>query len=96
LAICKGIAGRYIVLADNPEFSHKALRKHKELLKHETSLLVPVCTGKVSLRAFLFEQRALEVATPHCSCGHAAETPQHLVLDCTELFEARRQLQRQL
>jgi hypothetical protein len=33
---------------------------------------------------------------PGCRCGQAAEIAQHLALDCTELVEARRQLQRQL
>ena len=87
---------RHAVPADNPEFSPKALRKHKDLLKHESSLLVQIRTGKVGLRAFLFERHVPEVVTPRCRCGNAAETPQHLVLDCSELAEARIQLQQKL
>jgi hypothetical protein len=87
---------RHVVPADNPEFSQKVLCKHKKLLKHESSLLVQIRTGKVGLRAFLFARKVPEVATPHCRCGDAPETPQHLVLDCVELTEARRQLQQRL
>jgi hypothetical protein len=51
---------RGAVPADNPEFSPRPPRKHKKLLKHESSLLVRICTGKVGPQAFLFQ--TLEIA----------------------------------
>lgn len=39
--------------ADNPVFGPKALNKHKNLRKHESSLLTQVRTGKVGLKSLL-------------------------------------------
>ena len=65
-----------------PTFNYDVLKKHYRLLKHESSLLTQICTGKVSLRAFLFERKVPEVATPWCICGDVPETATYLVLDC--------------
>jgi hypothetical protein len=82
--------------SQQPTFTLKALKKHRYLLKHESSLLTQVRTGKIGLRAFLFEQRVPEVATPRCSCGEAPETAAHLVLSCRQLDQQREGLQRLL
>jgi retron-type reverse transcriptase len=79
-----------------PIFSYDALKKHKNLLKHESSLLTQIRTGKVGLRAFLFERKIPEVATPRCPCGEAPETAAHLALDCRDLTQQREELQRQM
>jgi hypothetical protein len=68
-----------------PEFNYDALKKHYGLLKHESSLLTQIRTGKVGLRAFLFERKVPDVATPQCICGKAPETAAHLALDCQDL-----------
>jgi hypothetical protein len=77
-------------------FSYDALKKHKDLRKHESSLLTQIRTGKVGLRAFLFERKVPEVATPRCPCGEAPETAAHLALDCRDLAQQREELSRLL
>jgi hypothetical protein len=79
--------------AAQPLFSDKALDKHRHLSKHESSLLTQIRTGKVGLRAFLFERGVPTVATPRCTCGDAPETAAHLVLDCREFNQQRVVLQ---
>ena len=69
----------------NPLFEStkaKALDKHKDLIKVESSLLTQARTGKIGLKAFLFQRRVQEAVTPMCSCGLEEETPAHLVLKC--------------
>ena len=82
--------------AAQPLFSYDALKKHRHLHKHESSLLTQIRTGKVGLRAFLFAQKVPEVATPRCPCGEAPETAAHLVLDCRQLDHRRNDLQQLL
>src|SRR3954469_22266949 len=82
--------------AAQPLFSYNALKKHQHLRKHESSLLTQIRTGKVGLRAFLFERKVPEVATPRCPCGEAPETAAHLVLDCRQLDQQRDDLQQLL
>ena len=79
--------------SQQPVFTLKALKKHRHLLKHESSLLTQIRTGKIGLRAFLFERRVPEATTPRCSCGEAPETAAHLVLSCQQLDQQREDLQ---
>jgi hypothetical protein len=71
--------------AAHPIFSYDALKKHQHLYKHKSSLLTQIRTGKVGLRAFLFERKVLEVATLQCLCSEAPETAAYLVLDYLQL-----------
>jgi hypothetical protein len=71
--------------AAHPIFSYDTLKKHQHLCKHESSLLTQIRTGKVGLRAFLFERKVPEVATPRCPCREALETAAHLVLNYLRL-----------
>jgi hypothetical protein len=80
--------------ASQPVFSYDALKKHRHLLKHESSLLTQIRTGKVGLRAFLFERKVPDVASPRCPCGEAPETAAHLALDCRDLVQQREELRR--
>ena len=48
----------------------------------------------MGLRAFLFERKVPDVATPWCQCDRGKETAAHLVLDCSELLQQRIELQR--
>jgi hypothetical protein len=77
--------------ADTPDFE-KPLRKHGNLRKHESSLLVQIRTGKVGLRAFLFQRGVPTVPSPHCECGEGRETAEHVVLRCPLLLYERRML----
>jgi hypothetical protein len=79
--------------AGHDPFNKKGLQRHADLLKHQSSLLTQIRTGKVGLRAFLFERSVPDITTPLCQCGEAPETAPHLVLDCTELGAQRRLLQ---
>jgi len=72
------------------------LRKHQGLRKHESSLLTQVRTGKVGLRAFLYQRKVPEVDTPICRCGEGPETPAHVVLFCPELRQQGASLEAQL
>src|ERR1700684_3835831 len=60
--------GRAEEPADEPPTKER-LKLHDELQKAESSLLVQMRTGKIGLRAFLFERRVPDVMTPVCSCG---------------------------
>src|SRR6201996_5113534 len=78
--------------ADRPSFDGKALEKHTGLQKHESSLLTQIRTGKIGLRAFLFDRKVPDINTPRCSCGYARETVAHLALNCPEVEEDRERL----
>src|ERR1700740_3615057 len=60
--------GRAEEPADEPP-AKEGLKLHGGLQKVESSLLVQMRTGKIGLRAFLFERRAPDVMTPVSSCG---------------------------
>src|SRR5436190_14701676 len=59
-----------------------ALNRHLGMWKHESSALTQLRTGKVGVKAFLFQRQVPEMATPHCQCGSGEETPAHLALHC--------------
>lgn len=80
--------------ADTPLFGPEATEKHRGLRKHESSVLTQLRTGKIGLRAFLFQRRVPDVPTPLCRCGTARETPEHLALDCPDEEEGRAALRR--
>jgi hypothetical protein len=85
------------VPADQAQFTAAAvLRKHKGLHKHESSLLTQIRTGKIGLRAFLFDRGVPTVPTPVCSCGSGRETAAHLILWCPDFEEARGRLRARL
>jgi len=79
-------------LADQAIFGPKALKKHQGLRKHESSVLTQIRTGRIGLRAFLFQARVPDIVTPLCRCGNEPETPAHVILRCPELNEEREQL----
>ena len=55
-------------------------------------MLTQIRTGKIGLRAFLFQARVPDIVTPLCRCGNELETPAHVILRCPELNEEREQL----
>jgi hypothetical protein len=81
----------YTEPADKPDFTKEVLKKHRGLRKHESAALTQLRTGRIGLKAFLFEQRVPDIMTPNCSCG-VAETPTHVFLDCRRTEAARREL----
>jgi hypothetical protein len=46
-------------------------------------------TGKIGLRAFLFQRQVPDVATPLCQCGEGRETAEHVVCHCLRWAERR-------
>ena len=48
------------------------------------------------MRAFLFQYHIPGIAIPICQYGGGKEIPAHVVIFCTELVEARRELQESL
>ena len=71
----------------------RALARHQALRKHESSLLIQIRTGKIGLRAFLFEIRVPDIVTPQRRCGGAPETVAHPLPHCPELDGPHLELQ---
>ena len=65
------------------------LKLHKGLYKAESSILVQVRTGKISLRDFLFKRRVLGFDSPLCDCGQGRETTRHILVFCLRESERR-------
>jgi hypothetical protein len=63
-------------------FKDKTLKRHEDLSKAKSSLLVQIRTGDIGLRDFLFKRGVPEVLTPNCECGEGRETAEHLVMWC--------------
>jgi hypothetical protein len=72
--------------------SDEPLQLHKGLRKAESSLLIQMRTGKIGLRAFLFDRGVPEVPTPICRCGQGRETAAHVAVYCPEESFSRRSL----
>ena len=69
----------------NPTFQDKQpLLKHKQCPKHISSMITQLRTGRVGLRAFLFQRKVPNIITPICSCGEAPETTYHVLLNCPQ------------
>ena len=69
--------GRAEEPADEPPTKER-LKLHDGLRKAESFLFIQMRTGKIGLRAFLFERRVPDVMTPVCACGDGRETARHV------------------
>ena len=78
--------------ADFPDLGPDQYMLHFGLRKAESSMLTQARTGKIGLRAFLFERNVPTVRTPVCPCGLGEETVRHLIADCSQLDDARQHL----
>jgi hypothetical protein len=66
---------------------------HRGFLKHESSVLVQMRTGKIGLLAFLHERQVPDVPTPRCPCDTGArQTAFHIVAECSQYQHDRRRL----
>jgi hypothetical protein len=84
-------------IADEPPYPLPyVIQRYRGLLKHETSLICQVRTGRIGLRAFLFLRGVPDVPTPLCSCGRAPETPEHFILHCQSRTAERTRLRQAL
>ena len=60
------------------------LRLYQGLKKAHSSILCQARTGRIGLRAFLFQRGVPEVNTPVCPCGEGPQTPEHLFSECLD------------
>ena len=60
----------------------KYVQRHDGLRKAESSALIQARTGKIGLKAFLFQIKVPGKPTPLCDCGGAPETVGHLLEGC--------------
>jgi hypothetical protein len=58
--------------------------------KKDSARAIQVRTGHGYFNAYLAQIRTSSVLTPHCFCGNARQTPEHLILYCTFFKQARR------
>ena len=49
-------------------------------------------TGKIGLRACLYNWKVPDIDNAHCTCGRGDQTLKHVLLQCHELREKRRQI----
>jgi hypothetical protein len=83
--------GQTAAAAVDPRFERKDLRLHSNLTKAESSLLIQARTGKIGLKAFLFQRQVPGVVSPRCPCNGEKETVYHLVKECEEIRTPRNQ-----
>ena len=77
----------------DPEFrGRKALQKYQGLRKHESSLIIQIRTGKIGLRAFLYQRGVPDIDTLLYCCSEGPETPAYVVLYCPLLIRQRERL----
>ena len=81
-ALIRGRQGLGKEPADWPEFSHEGLDRAA------SSMVTQLRTGKIGLRAFLFQRGVPDIPSPYCQCGER-ETPAHIWTACP-LYEQQR------
>src|SRR5208282_220447 len=77
---------------DGPRFDEDPLDKHKGLLKHESSALIQIRTGKIGLNSFLYRRQVPDVESPLYSYGRVPETVYHLTIEYPETARAKEKL----
>jgi hypothetical protein len=55
--------------------------------KHEALVLMQARTKCMKIAEFLFRRYVSDVLSRFCSCGKASETPEHVLLYCSETEE---------
>lgn len=71
-------------------------KRHKGLLRHESSILSQIRVDRLPLRAFLYKINAPGVLSPLCRCEEALETFEHVVLDCEAFHISRERMWQQV
>jgi ribonuclease HI len=74
-----------------PAPTRKVLRLHEERSKRESAILVQMRTEKVGLRDFLSSRRVPGYSDARCDCGARRQTVAHVLLDCRNHRDTRRQ-----
>jgi hypothetical protein len=69
---------------------------YKNMPKHETSVLMQARTKCVKMAEFLFRRHVPNVLSPLYSCGKASETPEHVLLYCSETEKNRQDIRKKI
>lgn len=72
-----------------PTSTPNTLILHSDLPKALSAVLVQMCTGKIRLKSFLFEQRVPDIEDPLCECGYGEQTVLHVLLQCRRYIDLR-------
>jgi hypothetical protein len=66
------------------------------MLKHEASVLMQARTGCVEMAEFFFRRHVPDIPSPLCSCGHASETPEHVLLRCSGIEDDKQEIRQKV
>jgi hypothetical protein len=69
---------------------------YRDMPKHEASVLMQARTKCVGMTEFLFRRHVPNVPSPLYSCGRASETPEHVLLYCSETEKNRQDTRRRV
>jgi hypothetical protein len=64
--------------------------------KHKASVLMQARTKCMKIAEFLFRRHVPDVSSPLCSCGHAPETPEHVLLRCSGTEDDRQEIRQKV
>ena len=67
-----------------PTPSTKFLQLHKGIIEPESALIAQMRTGKIGLRAFLYDRKL--VNNSRCECGHRSRTVRHVLSECRKIY----------
>jgi hypothetical protein len=69
---------------------------YKDMPKHEASVLMQARTGCMGMAEFLFRRHVPDIPSPLCSCGHAPETPEHVLLRCSGTEDDKQEIRQKI
>jgi hypothetical protein len=64
--------------------------------KHKASVLMQARTEYMKIAEFLFRRHVPDVPSPLCSCGHAPEIPEHVLLRCSGTEDDRQEIRQKV
>ena len=77
-------------------WSKDRVKLYKKLTRAQGSLAIQLRSGKIGLRAYLFEIQARDIDSPRCSCGWRQQTIRHILFFCPKHQLARAELWNQI
>jgi hypothetical protein len=69
---------------------------YKDMPKHEASVLMQARTGCMKMAEFFFRRHVSDVPSPLCNCGHALETPEHVLLRYSRTEDDRQKIRQKV
>jgi hypothetical protein len=64
--------------------------------KHKALVLMQARTGCMEMAKFLFRRHVPDIPSPLCNCGHASETPEHVLLRCSGTEDDRQEIRQKV